>query len=332
MNMTQDKIAFVFPGQGSQFVGMGQDLYDVYPEVRAVFEEADQVLGFHLSRLCFQGPENLLNDTINAQPAIIAVSFACLRVLEERKGKISLSPAMVAGHSLGEYTALLAAGCLGFAEALKLGRERGRVMREAGQRIPGGMAAVIGLPDEILEEVCQEASRGRETVQVANFNSPGQTVISGERKALERAMNLAKREGGRRVIPLPVSIAGHSLLMEPAAERFAKLIAQQDFREAQIPLVANVSAQPIRAAADMKAELVKQLTSPVQWVRSIQHMIRAGIETFVEIGPKKVLSGLIKRINGQVKTISLGDVPSFESLLVGEKGYGSIWKGGDSYR
>ena len=314
MKVTQNRIAFVFPGQGSQFVGMGWDLYEMYPGARAAFEEADQVLDFPLSRLCFQGPENLLNDTVNAQPAIIATSFACLRVLEERKGRVSLWPAVVAGHSLGEYTALIAGGSLGFAEALKLGRERGRLMKEAGEEIPGGMAAIIGLPDETLEEVCQEASQGEEMVQVANFNSPGQTVISGERKALERAMNLAKERGARRVIPLSVSIAGHSPLMQPAAERFAEFIAQQDFKSARIPLVANVTAQPITAVDDIKTELVEQLTSPVQWVRSIEYMIRAGIETFIEIGPQKVLSGLIKRIDGQVKTFSLGDVSSFESL------------------
>lgn len=316
MNTTQDRIAFVFPGQGSQFVGMGRDLYEKYPEVRAAFEEADQVLGFHLSKLCFQGPEDLLNDTINAQPAIIATSFACLRVLEGRGKELGLSPALVAGHSLGEYAALVAGESLSFAEALKLGRERGRLMKEAGERVPGGMAAVIGLPGEVLEEVCQEASRREETVQVANFNSPGQTVISGERKALERAMNSAERKGARRVVPLSVSIAGHSLLMQPAAERFAELIAQQDFREAHIPLVANVTAQPIKAVSDIKAELVEQLTSPVQWVRSIQYMAKAGIETFIEIGPRRVLSGLIKRIEGRVQTVSLGDVPSFESSFV----------------
>ena len=201
-------IAFVFPGQGSQYVGMGRDLYEAYPEARAIFDQADEILGFPLSELCFEGPAEKLNDTINTQPAIFTMSVACLRALNP---SLSLDPLFVAGHSLGEYTALVAAEALTFADGLKLVRERGRLMKEAGKKNPGGMAAIIGLDARTVERICQEAFG----VQIANYNSPGQIVISGHREALERAMELAREQGAKRVIPLAVSIAAHSLLMRP---------------------------------------------------------------------------------------------------------------------
>ncbi len=303
-------IAFVFPGQGSQYVGMGRDLYEAYPEARAVFDEADEILGFPLSKLCFEGPAEELNDTVNTQPAIFTMSVACLRALNPL---LSLDPLFVAGHSLGEYTALVAAGALDFADGLKLVRERGRLMKEAGEKNPGGMAAIIGLDAGTLEGICQEASG----VQIANYNSPGQIVISGHREALERAMGLARERGAKRVIPLAVSIAAHSPLMRPAAEEFRRAVESTPFRRARIPLVANVTARPIVEPEEVREELVTQLTSPVRWVESVERMIEGGVDTFVEIGPKSVLTGLIRRIDRSVRTVNVGDAAGVEVIEFG---------------
>jgi [acyl-carrier-protein] S-malonyltransferase len=310
------KTAFVFPGQGSQYMGMGRDLYETYPEARALFDEADRILDFPLSKLCFEGPKEELGDTINTQPALLTVSVALLRLLELDQ----LSPATVAGHSMGEYTALVTAGALDFADGLKLVRERGRVMKEAGEQNPGGMAAVLGLEAETLDEVCQMASQ--ETggiVQLANYNSPGQIVISGHKEALGRAMELAEERGARRVIPLAVSIASHSPLMQRAAESFASIVAQVDFHQPRIPVVANVTAAPITTVAGIRQELVEQLTSTVRWVESIQYMIAQGVTTFVEIGPKNVLTGLIRRIDKSVRTVNVGDVAAVKALMRGSE-------------
>jgi [acyl-carrier-protein] S-malonyltransferase len=307
-----EQIAFVFPGQGSQYVGMGQDLYETYPEARALFDEADRILDFPLSKLCFEGPKEKLGDTINTQPALLTVSVALLWLLELDQ----LSPATVAGHSMGEYTALVAAGALDFADGLKLVRERGRVMKETGEQNPGGMAAVLGLEAETLDEICQMASR--ETggiVQLANYNSPGQIVISGHKEALGRAMELAGERGARRVIPLAVSIASHSPLMQRAAESFASIVAQVDFHQPRVPIVANVTAAPITTVTEIRKELVEQLTSMVRWVDSIQYMIAQGVTTFVEIGPKNVLTGLIRRIDKSVRTVNVGDVAGIEACV-----------------
>jgi len=304
------KTALIFPGQGSQYVGMGQDLYQTSPAARAVFEEADEALGFSISKICFSGPEEVLGDTVNTQPALVTTSVACLRALEEkleREGQ-KLEPAFVAGHSLGEYSALVAGRGLSFATALRLSRERGRLMKEAGERLPGGMAAVIGLEDSALALICQEASDGSGRVEIANFNSPGQTVISGERRALERARALALERSARHVIPLAVSVAGHCYLMRGAAEALAPFVPQADgVKDLSIPLVSNITARPLRTAEEVREELVQQLTRPVQWVNSVRYMIEEGVETFVEIGPGNVLSGLIRRIDGRVRRLGVGD-------------------------
>ena len=327
------KTAFVFPGQGSQYVGMGRDLYETYPEARAIFDEADSILGFPLSKLCFEGPKDELNDTINTQPAILAMSMACFKASGTRykvqragrenlePGTLNLEPAFVAGHSMGEYTALVAAGALDFADGLKLVRERGRVMKEAGGQNPGGMAAIIGLDVGTLEGICQEASFQfpASSVQIANYNSPGQIVISGHKEALGRALELAKSRGARRVIPRAVSIASHSPLMQTAAQALASVVAQVDFHQPRVPVVANVTAAPITTVAEIREELVEQLTSTVRWVESVQHMIAQGVTTFVEIGPKNVLTGLIRRIDKSVRTVNVGDVAGVEALTRGSE-------------
>ena len=308
------KVAFVFPGQGSQYVGMGRDLYETYPEARAVFDEADEILGFDLSRLCFEGPKEELDDTINTQPAIFAMSIACLKALNPL---FSLNPLFCAGHSMGEYTALVAAGALDFADGLKLVRERGRLMKEAGEKHLGGMAAIIGLDAERVEEICQKASfqLPASSIQIANYNSPGQIVISGHREALERAMELARERGAKRVVPLAVSIASHSPLMQPAAEMLRRVVEATPFRKARIPIVANVTARPIAEPEEVREELVDQLISPVRWVESIEYMIAQGVTTFVEIGPKSVLTGLIRRIDKSVRTLNVGDVVGVKAFL-----------------
>lgn len=299
--------AFVFPGQGSHVVGMGKDIYDAFPVARATFAEADEALGFAISDLCFNGPEDALRDTINQQPALLTVSVALWRTLQAAGAE--LSPAFVAGHSLGEYSALVAAGALDFAAAVRLVRERGRVMKEAGTTCPGAMAAIIGMDDAALAEVCREASAqaGGPGVVCANYNSPGQVVISGEAAALDKAVALAKERGARRAIPLAVTIASHSPLMKDAAGQFAAAVKAATLRRAHVPVVANVTALPITSAADIRKEMVDQLTSPVRWTESVRYMAGQGVTSFVEIGPKDVLAGLIKRIDGAVSATSVGD-------------------------
>lgn len=299
--------AFVFPGQGSQYVGMAQDLVATYPQARAIFEQADATLGFALSTLCFNGPENELTDTINAQPALLTHSIAALRVLQTLRP--DLTPAFVTGHSLGEYSALVAADALDFADALKLVRERGRVMKAAGEKTPGAMAAIIGMDTATLESVCAEAG-----VQIANYNAPGQIVISGEKDALQRAVELAKARGAKRAIALAVSIASHSRLMQDAAREFADAVAATPLRAPKIPVISNVTARPLTSIEEIRHELVTQLTASVQWIKSIEYIIAQGVTHFIEIGPKDVLAGLIRRINANVHAISIGDVASIKAF------------------
>jgi len=303
--------AFLFPGQGSQYVGMGQDLYEAHPEARATFDQADKVLGFALSDLCFNGPEETLNDTINTQPAIFVTSVALLRALENNR---SQAPGFVAGHSLGEYSALVAAGAMDLAAGLHLVRERGRLMKEAGERSPGGMAAVLGLETQTVDEVCRQARK--ETggvIQVANYNSPGQIVISGDFRTRDVAIELAKAEGAKKVVPLAVSIAAHSPLMECIVDEFRQAVEATEFRKPTVPVVANVSAAPLTSVEALREELVHQLTSPVRWVESVQYMIGQGVTDLVEVGPKDVLTKLMRRIDKSVQAMSGGDVTAVGS-------------------
>ncbi|MBI4187910.1 MAG: ACP S-malonyltransferase [Chloroflexi bacterium] len=304
------EVAYVFPGQGSQWVGMGHDLYDSFDSARAIFQQADETLGLSLSRLCFDGPEEELRQTINTQPALVAVSVACLKAIADMAGdKLLPPPAFMAGHSLGEYTALAAANVLDFATTVRLARERGRLMHEAGLKKPGGMLAVIGLDEPTLTEVCRQTD-----TCIANFNCPGQLVISGATENLPKATDLAKARGASRVIPLAVSGAFHSPLMQPAVDGMSQIVANIDFKKPSVPIIANTSAQPLTTAQQMKPELLTQLRSAVQWQRSIEYMIDNRVSTFVEIGPGKVLSGLIKRINKEVNTLNIGDVEAIRSL------------------
>ena len=306
--------AFLFPGQGAQHVGMGLVLSQSYPEAQETFVQADAILGFPLSTLCFEGPAEELTDTINAQPAILTHSVAALRVLENHNG---LRPDYVAGHSLGEFSALVAAGALTFEAALRLVRERGRLMKLAGERSPGGMAAILGLPREAVEAACESARQ--ETggiVQIANDNCPGQIVVSGEVPALEAAMAQAQAAGARKVVRLAVSIAAHSPLMATVADEFAAAVEAAPIQKATIPIVGNVSARRSSGWVRGRAELTAQLTSPVRWTDSMRWLIEQGVKRVIELGPDKVLTGLMKRIDRRVTRINLEE--SVEGLEVAE--------------
>lgn len=308
-----DVTAFLFPGQGSQHVGMGQALAQAYPEAREVFAQADDVLGFALSRLCFEGPEDELTYTINAQPAILTTSIAVLRVIEKHAPQTR--PAYVAGHSLGEFSALVAAGALAVSDAIQLVRERGRLMKQAGEVAPGGMAAILNLDREALAEVCEEASRAvGKRVQIANDNAPGQIVISGDKAALEKATELAKAKGAKRAISLQVSIAAHSPLMTMIARSFRGDLDAVSFSPMRVPVIGNVYARPLDYL-DVRDELEAQLTSPVRWVESIQYLASKGVTRFIEIGPKDVLAGLVRRIDSSVSVMSVGEPTGIDLLL-----------------
>lgn len=297
--------AYVFPGQGSQFVGMGLEQALHRPVVKGVFMRADTVLGFPLSELCWHGPEATLGDTINTQPAIFTHSMAAYEMVK-LSGEIA-PPAYVAGHSLGELSALCAAEALSFEHAVRLARERGRLMKEAGERAPGSMAAIIGLDVSALQAACEEASaRHAPGVVIANDNSPGQIVISGGRDAVATACEIAKARGARRALPLNVSVASHSPLMADIGDDFARIVAATPISPARIPVVANTTARPITHPDDIRAELTAQLTSPVRWVESVRFMHAQGVTQFVELGPKDVLCGLIKRTVADVHTQAIG--------------------------
>lgn len=309
MEFTGQQIGFVFPGQGSQFVGMASNLVAVSPAAKAVLDEADAQLGFALSRLMQDGPAATLEDTVNAQPAIFVASLAALAAIRERAAQAGrqITPQVVAGHSLGEFSALAAIGVLSFHDALDLVRERGRLMKEAGDRAPGGMAAVLGLDDDILGAVCADAAEGQ-VIVIANANCPGQTVISGEISALERAMDLAKSRGAKRVARLGVSIAAHSPLMADANRQFAERIAAVSLAEPVCPVIANATAQPLTTAAAIRAELMTHMEGPVLWTAAVQQMVALGITALVEPGPGAVLAGLNKRISRETPTLGIADL------------------------
>jgi [acyl-carrier-protein] S-malonyltransferase len=307
------KVAYVFPGQGSQSTGMGLDLYNSYPSAKEVFAEADASLGFPLSRLCFEGPEEELKKTHNVQPAILVVSIACLKALEEAAIASFPSPIFVAGHSLGEYTALVAAGVLGLTDAVLLVRERGRLMYEAGLKNPGSMLAVIGLDEETVKDISFHSG-----TEISNINCPGQIVVSGAPKALAEADKLARTRGARTLIPLRVSGAFHSALIEPVLAEFSKIVSNVRFQPPVIPVISNVTARPLTDVDSIKEELVKQLRNCIQWQRSVEYMMHTGVTTFYEIGPGRVLTGLIKRINSELQISNISGVEDITQLTYKE--------------
>jgi len=311
--------AWLFPGQGSQAVGMGQDLAAAFPDVAALYAQADALLGISLSNLCFAGPEEVLTQTINAQPAILTTSVAVLLALGGRldeAGRLVLPerlpcPAFVAGHSLGEYTALVAAGVLAFPDALRLVRERGRLMGEARS---GTMAAVMGLDEEALEQVCRTCGLD-EPLVIANYNCPGQLVLSGAAPAVERAMGEARSRGAKRAIPLKVSAAFHSPLMAEAAAGLARAVAAVALAPARIPIVANASAEALRDPAAVGSELITQVCSPVRWTAGLSYIASQGVQRFLEIGPGTVLAGLVRRTLPAAEVSSVGTLAQVQALL-----------------
>ena len=306
--------AFLFPGQASQVVGMGADFAATYPVARQTFEQADDLLGFSLSRLCFEGPDEELNQTLNTQPALYVCSIAMLRVLQQECPDAVAG--FAAGHSFGEITALTAAGALSFEAGLRLTRERGRVMTEAGQQKPGAMAALLGLDAQPVRELCARASQQTGGILVlANDNCPGQIVISGDSETLEVGLALAKEVGVKRAVKLTVSIASHSPLMSHAAELFRAALANTAFQTSKIPVYGNVEAAPLGDANHIRHELEVQLTSPVRWTESVQAMIAAGAERFLEIGPKDVLSGMLKRIDSSKPAVQLNSVENLRQFV-----------------
>ena len=313
--LTPATTTFVFPGQGSQALGMARDLAEAFSSARLAFDEADEALGFKLSSLCWEGQEAELNDTINTQPALLAASIAALRAVREHLG--DFTPAFMAGHSVGEVTALVAAGAIDYADGLRLIRRRGEAMKAAGAQAPGGMAAILNLEAEALQAICAEASvEAGAPVQVANDNCPGQVVISGALPALEKAMELAKARGAKRALRLQVSIAAHSALMAPEVPGYAEAVAATPIRAPHVTVVSNITAAPLADGDAIRVELPAQLTSPVRWTESVRYLLGRGVTTFVELGSKDVLTGLLKRIDATAVGVAVGTPEAVRALAV----------------
>jgi [acyl-carrier-protein] S-malonyltransferase len=304
------KLAFLFPGQASQYPGMGRDLAEKFPESKAVFDEADAALGFSVSKLCFEGSEEALKQTENTQPAILTVSTAAYRALE-RQG---ITPDFVAGHSLGEYSALVAAGALEFSTAVKLVRGRGRYMQEAVPSGEGAMAAVLGLSPADVAEICKKAAEN-EVVSPANMNSPEQTVISGSATAVKRAVEIASQSGAKRAVILPVSAPFHCAMMMPAQQRLESDLRAAQFHDLKFPLISNVDAEAITTGEEACDALIRQVTNPVRWLESVRDMIDNGVTVFVEVGPGKVLTGLLRQIDRSVRVFNVEDSTTLQSTV-----------------
>ncbi|MFZ5643363.1 MAG: ACP S-malonyltransferase [Bacillota bacterium] len=305
------RTAFIFPGQGSQDVGMGRDLYEKYSSARAVFEKASNALGIDIASLCFEGPKEKLKETENAQPAILTVSVACLAVLEE----MGLRPDLAAGHSLGEYSALVAAGCLDFEDAVRLVRSRGKHMQEAVPLGVGGMVAVLGLEASIIKEVCDRISGPEAVVEAVNMNSPGQVVIAGDKKSLDRAVEELGKRGGRKCIPLSVSAPFHSSMMRPAGDKLASDLSLVKIKDPKIPVLSNVTAGYHGTGEEIRDLLVRQVYSPVRWEECVEKMVSDGTGVFIEVGPGRVLTGLVKKISRDTQAQNVEDTVSMEKVL-----------------
>jgi [acyl-carrier-protein] S-malonyltransferase len=310
MTLATSQLAFLFPGQGSQAVGMGKELAEKYPAARQTFDEADQALGYKLSQLCFEGPEDQLRLTEITQPAILAASVAAYRVLREQ----GLQPNFVAGHSLGEYSAHVAAGTFSFADAVRAVRDRGKYMQEAVPVGVGAMAAILGMDLDKVAAVCGDAAQG-EVCEPANINSPGQIVISGHASAVGRALKLAEEGGAKKAILLPVSAPFHCSLMKPAQDRLAADLQALQFHDPRCPVVCNVDAKPVTDAAGSRDALIRQVTGSVQWEQSVRLLIAKGVQTFVEVGPGKVLWGLMRQIDRSKTCLNVGDPASLQKTL-----------------
>lgn len=335
LSSLHSQIAFIFPGQGSQCLGMGKEFYEKYAAAREIFKEASGLLNLDMARLCFEGPAEELNLTQNTQPAILTASVAILKCMEQ---EVSVKPVFLAGHSLGEYTALVVAGAIDFKDAVRLVEMRGRFMQDAVPPGVGAMAAILGLDRAAVEDICRQINNSyefrvgsseerqilrttnyslrTEIVVPANFNSPEQTVISGHREAVEKASALAKERKAKKVIPLPVSVPSHSPLMKPAAERLGKEMGRIEIKPLNIPVITNVEAEPLLSKERVKGLLEKQLYSPVRWVESVKRMKKEGVETVIEIGPGRVLTGLVKRIDESIKTMNVEKLEDLKQFTV----------------